>query len=160
MVAAYNIFCKNNEPTFITQIYFVNFAKKINMKIVEKIIQSETRQFKVVIPGVLNAHNTLFGGIALQWMDEVAYITATRFTRQKVVTVSTDKINFKHAVPYGTFVEIIGRVVEVGMVKLDVKVEIYIEHMFSEGREKVIEGKFTFAAINEEGKPVKLNIKI
>ena len=32
--------------------------------------------------------------------------------------------------------------------------------MFSEGREKVIEGKFTFAAINEEGKPVKLNIKI
>ena len=127
------------------------------MEIEERINQSVTRQFKVIIPGVLNAHNTLFGGIALQWMDEVAYITATRFTRQKVVTVFSDKINFKHAVPYGTIVEIIGRVSEVGLVKLDVKVEIYLEHMFAEGREKVIEGKFTFAAVNENGKPVKIN---
>lgn len=130
------------------------------MNIDQRISDTVTKQFKVVIPGVLNAHNTLFGGIALQWMDEVAYITATRFTRQKVVTVSSDKINFKNAVPYGSIVEIIGRVVEVGMVKLDVKVEIYLEHMFSEGRKKVIEGKFTFAAIDEDGKPIKLNIEI
>ena len=73
------------------------------MNIEERIARSETRQFKVIIPGVLNAHNTLFGGIAMQWMDEVAYITATRFTRQKVVTVSSDKINFRHAVPYGNY---------------------------------------------------------
>ncbi len=126
------------------------------MNIEEKINKSETRQFKVVIPGVLNAHNTLFGGIALQWMDEVAYITATRFTRQKVVTVSSDKINFRHAVPYGSIVEIIGRVVEVGVVKIDVKVEIFLEYLFSDGREKVIEGKFTFAAIHENGKPMKI----
>ncbi len=128
----------------------MNFSQRIN--------ETETRQFKVVVPNVLNAHNTLFGGIALQWMDEVAYITATRFTRQKMVTVSTDKINFKHAVAYGSLVEIIGKVIDVGSVKLVVKVEIYLENMFSEGREKVIEGKFTFAAINLEGKPLKLNI--
>lgn len=128
------------------------------METEERIKLSETRQFKVIIPGVLNAHNTLFGGIALQWMDEVAYITATRFTRQKVVTVSSDKINFRHAVPYGTIVEIIGKVNYVGLVKLDVKVEIYLENMFSEGHEKVIEGKFTFAAVNDVGKPVKINI--
>jgi len=126
----------------------MNFIKRKN--------HTETRQFKVIIPGVLNAHNTLFGGIAMQWMDEVAYITATRFTRQKVVTVSSDKINFKHAVPYGSIVEIIGRVAEIGAVKLEVKVEIYLEHMFEEGRKKVIEGKFTFAAIDDNGKLIKL----
>jgi acyl-CoA hydrolase len=126
------------------------------MNIEERIAKSETRQFKVIIPGVLNAHNTLFGGIAMQWMDEVAYITATRFTRQKVVTVSSDKINFRHAVPYGTIVEIVGTVIQLGLVKMDVKVEIYLEQMFSEGREKVIEGKFTFAAIDENNKPKKI----
>jgi acyl-CoA hydrolase len=126
------------------------------MEIEERVAKSETRQFKVIIPGVLNAHNTLFGGIAMQWMDEVAYITATRFTRQKVVTVSSDKINFKHAVPYGSIVEIFGKVIEIGLVKIEVKVEIYLENMFAEGREKVIEGKFTFAAIDDNNKPVKI----
>jgi acyl-CoA hydrolase len=126
------------------------------MNIEQRINLSETRQFKVIIPGVLNANNTLFGGIAMQWMDEVAYITATRFTRQKVVTVSSDKINFRHAVPYGTIVEIIGRIFHVGMVKIEVAVEIYLEHMFAEGREKVIEGKFTFAAVDDKNRPVKL----
>ncbi len=126
------------------------------MDIEQRINQSETRQFKVIIPSVLNAHNTLFGGIAMQWMDEVAYITATRFTRQKVVTVSSDKINFKHAVPYGTIVEIIGKISHVGMVKIDVVVEIYLEQMFTEGRKKVIEGKFTFAAVDDNNKPMKI----
>jgi acyl-CoA hydrolase len=126
------------------------------MEIEQRMNLSETRQFKVIIPGVLNANNTLFGGIALQWMDEVAYITATRFTRQKVVTVSTDKINFKHAVPYGTIIEIIGRVSNIGMVKIDVKVEIFLEYMFAEGRKKVIEGKFTFAVVDDSNKPVRI----
>ena len=126
------------------------------MEIEQRMNLSETRQFKVIIPGVLNANNTLFGGIALQWMDEVAYITATRFTRQKVVTVSTDKINFKHAVPYGTIIEIIGRVSNIGMVKIDVKVEIFLEYMFADGRKKVIEGKFTFAVVDDSNKPVRI----
>ncbi|MFZ4400876.1 MAG: acyl-CoA thioesterase [Bacteroidales bacterium] len=128
------------------------------MNIEQKINLSETRQFKVIIPGVLNANNTLFGGIAMQWMDEVAYITATRFTRQKVVTVCSDKINFKYAVPYGTIVEIVGRIFNVGMVKIEVAVEIYLEHMFAEGRQKVIEGKFTFAAVDDNNKPIKLKM--
>ena len=125
------------------------------MDIEQRINLSETRQFKVIIPGVLNAHNTLFGGIAMQWMDEVAYITATRFSRQKVVTVSSDKINFRHAVPYGTIVEIVGKIIHVGMVKIEVAVEIYLEHMFAEGREKVIEGKFTFVAVDDNNKPIR-----
>ncbi len=49
----------------------------------DSIKKSETRQFKVIFPSTLNDHDTLFGGTAMQWMDEVAYITATRFTRKK-----------------------------------------------------------------------------
>ena len=49
------------------------FAKTFMME--ERIIQSETRQFKAIFPNTLNANETLFGGQAMKWMDEVAYIT-------------------------------------------------------------------------------------
>ena len=59
----------------------------------EKINQSETRIFKVVFPNTTNHYDTLFGGTAMQLMDEVAFITATRFCRRKVVTVSSSKVS-------------------------------------------------------------------
>lgn len=68
---------------------------------------------KIGFPNTLNAHDTLFGGTAMQWMDEVAYITATRYTRKKLVTISTDKMQFKNAIKSGNIAEIIGKVVSV-----------------------------------------------
>lgn len=59
---------------------------------------SETRVTKAVFPPTTNHHNTLFGGTALAWMDEVSFITATRFCRLPLVTVSTDRIDFNHPI--------------------------------------------------------------
>jgi acyl-CoA hydrolase len=72
-------------------------------------------------------------------MDEVAFITATRFTRKRCVTVSSDKIDFTN-IPAGTIIELIGTVTRIGNTSLDVKVEIYIEQMYSNHREKAISG--------------------
>lgn len=76
----------------------------------ERIKKSETTQCKIVFPNVLNDHDTLYGGFAMQWMDEVAYITATRFTKMKMVTVSTSEIHFRNAIKSGTIAEIKGKV--------------------------------------------------
>lgn len=126
------------------------------MEVAKRIEKSETRQFKVIFPNTLNAHDTLFGGTAMKWMDEVAYITATRFTRLKMVTVSTDKIKFKHAIHSATIAEIIGKVVEVGNFKLVIQVEIWVEKMSSDDRLKAVNALFTFAAINVENKLIPL----
>ena len=64
------------------------------MNIEERIKNSETRIFKAVFPNTTNHYDTLFGGTAMHMMDEVAFITATRFSRQRMVTVSSDKIDF------------------------------------------------------------------
>ena len=61
----------------------------------EKIKASETRIFKAVFPNTTNHYDTLFGGTAMHLKDEVAFITATRFSRQRMVTVSSDRIDFK-----------------------------------------------------------------
>lgn len=124
------------------------------MTLEERIERSTTSIFKTVFPGTTNHYDTLFGGTAMHMMDEVAFITATRFSRQIMVTVSSDKIDFKKPIPAGTIVELIGKVTHVGNTSLKVDVEIYIEQMYAEGRDLAINGTFTFVAIDENKKPV------
>ncbi len=126
------------------------------MNIEQRIQQAETRIFKAVFPSTTNHYDTLFGGTAMQLMDEVAFIAATRFSRQRMVTVSSDKIDFKKPIPAGTIVELIGKVTYLGSTSLKIRVEIFIEQMYSDQREKAVTGEFTFVAIDENKQPVKI----
>ena len=118
---------------------------------------SETRQFKAIFPNTLNANDILFGGQAMLWMDEVAYITATRFTRQRMVTINTENVKFLKAVCPDSIVEVVGVVLKAESVRLKVKVEIYVEEMYGNKREMVVEGVFVFAAVDEHKKPIKID---
>lgn len=126
------------------------------MTIEERIAASETHIFKAVFPNTTNHYDTLFGGTAMQLMDEVAFITATRFSRQRVVTVSSDRIDFTKSIPSGSLVELVGKVIYIGNTSMKVHVDIYIEQMYSNHREKAISGSFTFVAIDEHKTPVKI----
>jgi len=126
------------------------------MTLEERIKNSETRIFKAVFPNTTNYYDTLFGRTAMHMMDEVAFITATRFSRQIMVTVSTDRIDFNKPIPAGTIVELVGRVTQVGNSSLKVSVEIYIEEMYSEVRYLAIQGVFTFVALDKDKKPTKV----
>ncbi|WP_313224737.1 acyl-CoA thioesterase [Stutzerimonas nitrititolerans] len=115
---------------------------------------SVTHVTKAVFPPTTNHHNTLFGGTALAWLDEVSFITATRFCRLPLVTVSSDRIDFNHPIPAGSIVELIGRVVKVGNTSLKVDVEVFVESMSHDGRELAIKGTFSFVAVGEDNRPV------
>lgn len=120
---------------------------------VDTIESSRTKVFKMVFPGETNHYDTLFGGTALQWMDEVAFIAATRFTRDKVVTVSSDKVNFKVPIPSGSIVELDAKVTRVGNTSLEVSVDVYKEDMFSEDRVLALHGNFVFVSITKNKMP-------
>lgn len=126
------------------------------MNVEEKIESSRTAIFKAVFPNTTNHYDTLFGGTAMKLMDETAFITATRFSRQQMVTVSSDKIDFKKPIPAGTIVELNGYVTHVGNTSLKVRVDIFVEEMYTDFREKAVSGEFTFVAIDENKKPVKI----
>lgn len=122
----------------------------------QRIELSETRIFKAVFPNTTNHYDTLFGGTAMQLMDEVAFIAATRFSRQRMVTVSSDRIDFKKPIPAGTIVELVGRVAYIGRTSVKVKVDIFVEQMYDTQREKAVSGEFTFVAVDEQKVPVKI----
>ncbi len=92
----------------------------------------------------------------MKLMDEIAFITATRFSRLKVVTVSSDRIDFRKPIPHGTIIELIGKVTYVGNTSLKVKVDVFVEKMYSEEREKAISGTFTFVAVGDNRQPISI----
>jgi acyl-CoA hydrolase len=119
---------------------------------------SQTQQFKVVFPKHLNSNGTFFGGEAMQWLDEVAFITATRYTRQRMITVKIENVRFlKPILPY-TILNIAGRIVKTGNVKIFIKVEVFSEDMFSQRREKTMEADFVFAGCNDDLSPTPLKM--
>ena len=126
------------------------------MTLEERKENSKTTIFKAVFPNTTNHYDTLFGGTAMQLMDETAFITATRFSRQRMVTVSSDKIDFKKPIPAGTIIELIGKVTYIGTTSLKVRVDIHVEEMYSLSRERAVSGEFTFVAIDEHKQPIKI----
>ncbi len=122
----------------------------------EKIEKSRTIIVRAVFPGTTNHYDTLFGGIALKWMDEVAFICATRFGRKKFVTVSSDRVDFNMPIPGGHFVELIGEVKKVGKSSLVVEVSLFLEEMYSEHKVLAVKGNFTLVAIDNERNSVSI----
>ncbi len=126
------------------------------MSLESRINSSETRIFKAVFPNTTNHYDTLFGGTALHMMDEASFICATRFSRKKMVTISTDAIDFTKPIPQGTIIELVARIDKVGKTSCIVKVDIYKEDMYSNHREIAVTGYFTFVALDENKKPTPI----
>lgn len=119
------------------------------MNLDQRIEHARTRTFKAVFPGETNHYETLFGGVALLWMDEVAFISATRFTREKVVTVSSDRVNFKVPIQAGSLVELDATVVRVGNTSIEISVDVWKEDMYSDSRVLALNGRFFFVTQNK-----------
>jgi acyl-CoA hydrolase len=126
----------------------------------ERILNSETKQDRIVFPNALNDHDTLFGGIAMQWMDEVAYITAIRFTKNKMVTVAAEKIQFLFPIEAGAIVEVVGKVEKVGSVKIIIQVEILAQDMITGIITTATRAMFTFATVDEANRPIPIEEKL
>lgn len=126
----------------------------MEQEIARRIAASRTHLTKAVFPNTTNHYDTLFGGKALQLMDEAAFICATRFSRKRMVTINSSSIDFLEPIPAGSIIELIAEVVQVGRTSLKIQVNIYLEEMYDEIRFKAIDGIFTFVAIDENRLPI------
>lgn len=119
--------------------------------------ENEILQSRIILPCHLNDQNVLFGGEAMKWMDEVAYIKACRFTGVNMVTIAVEKIRFVKSIHQGSIANIRATISHLGNVKLSVRVEILISDRFSSAMELAVEGMFIFTAINEKQQPMRLS---
>lgn len=112
--------------------------------------------FEVVFPSMVNQFGTLFGGIALQWMDRAAWICSTRFARKTMVTIASDRVVFKKSVRQGSMVELKGMVKRVGNTSVTIQVELYSESPLTGKRELATHGEFVMVALDADGHPTAL----
>ncbi len=107
----------------------------------------------IVRPNHLNGANRLFGGILMQWLDEVAGIVAKRHCKTNVITASIDNLRFLKGAYQNEMVVIIGKLTWVGTSSMEVRVDTYVEN--AEGiRRPINRAYFVMVALDENDKPV------
>ncbi|BAO75621.1 acyl-CoA thioesterase [Winogradskyella sp. PG-2] len=118
--------------------------------------QSKTIVTDLVLPSETNPINNLFGGELLARMDRAASISARRHSRRIVVTASVNHVAFNRSVPLGSVVMIEAKVSRAFTSSMEVYMDVWIEDRESGECVKANEAIYTFVAVDETGRPVKV----
>ncbi len=118
--------------------------------------QSKTTMTDMVLPSETNPLNNLFGGELLARMDRAASIAARRHSRRIVVTASVNHVAFNRAVPLGSVVTVEAKVSRAFNTSMEIYIDVWMEDRESGARTKANEAIYTFVAVDETGRPVKV----
>lgn len=113
----------------------------------------------IAMPQDTNPDGDLFGGWIVSMMDLAGAVAAKRTARQRIVTVAMDNIQFHRPVFVGDFLECFARVVKIGRTSITVEVDARVERRLTGTVEQVTEGHFVYVAIDENRRPVPVNIE-
>ena len=108
-----------------------------------------------VRPNHLTGATRLFGGILMQWIDEVAGIVAKRHCMCNVTTASVDNLTFLHGAYQNDMIVIKGKMTWVGSSSMEVCVDTYVENLSGE-RHRINNAHFMMVALDENDRPVKV----
>ena len=119
------------------------------------VADSRVETVHIVRPNHLNGAGRLFGGILMQWIDEVAGIVAKRHSMCNVTTASVDNLTFLHGAFQNDMIVIKGKVTWVGNTSMEICVDTYIEE--SDGTHvRINNAHFMMVALDENNNPVQV----
>jgi acyl-CoA hydrolase len=107
----------------------------------------------VVLPGLTNAHGTIFGGMLMQWIDVAGAIAAARHAQGPVVTASVDRVHFLEPVRVGAVVIVQAQVNFSARTSMEVGVRVLVEDPRTRTRVQVTRAYVTFVAVDDAGRP-------
>ena len=113
---------------------------------------SRVETVHIVRPTHLNGAGRLFGGILMQWIDEVAGIVAKRHCMGNVTTASVDNLTFLHGAYQNDLIVIKGKMTWVGTSSMEVCVDTYVETPGGQ-RRRINNAHFMMVAIDKDDKP-------
>jgi acyl-CoA hydrolase len=116
----------------------------------------ESRCVKIsrVFPPDFNDHGTMFGGRLMAYIDDVASISASRHSRAKVVTASTDSVDFLSPITPQDSVCLSSYVTWTGHSSMEVFVKAVAENLRTGERKIAATAFLTFVAIDDAGRPI------
>ncbi|KAB8151177.1 acyl-CoA thioesterase [Kordia sp. TARA_039_SRF] len=117
---------------------------------------SKTIMTDLVLPSETNPLNNLFGGELLARMDRAASIAARRHSRRIVVTASVNHVAFNRSIPVGSVVTVEATISRAFTSSMEIYIDVWIEDRESGLRDKANEAIYTFVAVDDTGRPVRI----
>ena len=118
--------------------------------------ESTTIMTDLVLPSETNPLNNLFGGELLARMDRAASIAARRHSRRIVVTASVNHVAFNRAIPLGSAVTVEAKVSRAFKSSMEIYIDVWTEDRESGEKTKANEAIYTFVAVDDTGRPVRI----
>jgi len=113
--------------------------------------------FTLVRPEHLNHHGYLFGGMMLKWVDENAWMAATReYPGCSLVTIGMDDIRFKNRVDNGAILRFTIKRMNQRKTSVTYAVDVFADEPGAKAEKEVFSTRVTFVRLNKEGRPTLL----
>jgi len=115
--------------------------------------------FTLVRPEHLNHHGYLFGGVMLKWIDENAWMAATReYPGCSLVTIGMDDIRFKNRVDNGSILRFTITRQHQRKTSVTYAVVVFADEPGAAAEKEVFSTRVTFVRLNENGRPTPLPV--
>ncbi|AZN41950.1 acyl-CoA thioesterase [Paenibacillus albus] len=118
--------------------------------------ESRSTMMQLIFPLDTNYHGTMFGGKVMEYMDKIAAIASMRHARGPVVTASTDSLDFVAPIKVGDMIDVEAFVTWTHKSSMEIYVKVQTENVYTGGRKTAVTAFFTFVALDEKGKPVRV----
>ena len=120
----------------------------------QRVSDSRASVVRLMVPTDANFTGSVFGGQILAEIDRVAYVTATRHSKETCVTASFDRVDFLSPVHVGQIVEFDATLTCVGRSSMEISVEVRAEDLKSGSSQIVGRAFVSMVAVDDEGRPV------
>jgi acyl-CoA hydrolase len=118
--------------------------------------QSTMKMSILMTPNKANFSGNVHGGELLKHLDEIAYACASRYCGNYTVTLSVDKVLFKHPVRIGELVTFLASVNYTGNTSMEVGIKVVSEDIKNRKVTHVNTSYFTMVSVDENGNPIKI----
>jgi acyl-CoA hydrolase len=113
--------------------------------------------YTVVRPEHLNQYGHLFGGCLLKWVDEIAWIAASRDNPGcRFVTIGMDRVEFHRGVAQGAVLRFVVLECRRGRTSLTYDVNVYADDLETGREESIFSTGITFVRLDEQGQKIPL----
>lgn len=116
--------------------------------------ESRAVKASIVLPPDTNHHGTMFGGKVMAYIDDIAAISAMRHCRQRVVTASTDSVDFLNPIKQGDSICLESFVTWTHKTSMEVFVKVVAENLLTGQRVICATSFLTFVALDPDNKPL------
>lgn len=107
----------------------------------------------LMTPDMTNFSGRVHGGALMKILDEVAYATASQYSRHYVVTAAVERVVFRGAIEVGELVTFSASVNYTGRTSMEVGIRIDADNIKTGERRHTNSSYVTMVAVDDDGRP-------